>query len=534
MKTNCKKHTGRILCILAGMTLFAGSTGAFAQGVHKAELESLVTNPDTISFVNYTGPHAVISTAAQIRGIGAEMAEPVASDTGVTMQTGDARRYTTYHVIGAADGSKLDADVLMLGENAGVDHIRNLRRIIAGYLTSAYGYTADDADTLAVFITVYNAVNRGKLSAYEQRYKSEVCELLAAEKCGLSVNWEDWAGKTQIVIPLLTPVDGGLSTIDTTTISGKDVVSNLREEDDRGVEERKKLVDLKEREADAAYEEAKRAQIESVQAAEEARQAEHEVVVNREALVAARDAERLALADDDIPAAMEASKAADEAQAEYEASKEKAAAAKEKSAEKAAEAAEKQQFADKKNAETQGERLAIAQDQQKNMQEAAEAKKMKTTYALLFDGKTETSSLLLVNADTGSVVKKSAVTDIRSKCVYPVDGGYIAVAGRNDKKNTAVKLVIIDMDSMELISQSNEDLSPQSVLVEYKNRYYGILLEGKKAYVGCWDDALTLVARSKTTVLEKTPVLITDKGVTVTTDGGAVALLTVDTLEDIK
>ena len=85
-----------------------------------------------------------------------------------------------------------------------MDHIDNLRRIIAAYLESAYGYSRQDSQTLAVFVTVYNAVYRGKLDVFKQKYKTVVTKNLTANKAGLALNYAEWPGKTQIVIPLST------------------------------------------------------------------------------------------------------------------------------------------------------------------------------------------------------------------------------------------------------------------------------------------------------------------------------------------
>ncbi len=527
-----------------------------AQGVNTSELQSVVKNPDSITFYNYTGPHTVISTAAQIRGIGSEIAVPITGDSGTAKKTGQEDRYTVLHIVDSAETAKLDADILILGINAGVDHIKNLRRIIAGFLTQAYGYSTEDSDTLAVFITVYNAVNRGRLDTFREKYKNAVIEKLTAASCGLSVHWEDWAGNTQIVIPLLSPVDGGLSTIDTTVISSKEVIDNLRSGDDRGVEDRKNLVNLKEREADEAFTEAKQAQIESVKAAEEAREAEAEAEDHKQALIQAREAERMAFAEADAaqrtadaypddPAAQEyaadakaaALKSAENTAAvetQYESAKEKAESAKELSATKSQEAAEAQQFADRKNAETKSERIAIASDQQKNIQDAAEARKIETSYGLLYNEKTDSSTMIVINAATGKTLKESPVTDIRGTNIFPIEEGFIAIAGRNDRKNQAVKLVIIDTESMEIIAQSVESLSSDSALICYQGLYYGVIVDGKKCFIGCWSENLRLQAKSKTEVIEKAPLIITDKGVTVTTVEGKGALLKIDTLEEVN
>ena len=82
------------------------------------------------------------------------------------MAPGTSGSQNLYYVIHAVDPNtkeKLDADILIIGENAQVDHVQNLRRILSSYLSSAYDYSRQDADTLAHFITVYNAVYRSKM-----------------------------------------------------------------------------------------------------------------------------------------------------------------------------------------------------------------------------------------------------------------------------------------------------------------------------------------------------------------------------------
>ena len=76
-----------------------------------------------------------------------------------------------------------EADILFIGKDATVDHIKNLRRIISAYLSSAYGYSEKDADTLAVFITVYNAVYRGQYDVYNSKYKAVVVKNLSQDNC---------------------------------------------------------------------------------------------------------------------------------------------------------------------------------------------------------------------------------------------------------------------------------------------------------------------------------------------------------------
>lgn len=204
---------------------------------------------EVVTFENYMGPHAYIETVDAIRSIGSGLGSQVASNLNAQAEYGRGAKYSVIHAIDPSEKSKYDADILFINENAQVDHIRNLRRIIQGYLMVAYGYNLNDAATVSTFVTVYNAVYRKNLDVFKQRYKNVVVQNLTADKCGLSTKWDEWPGNSQIVIPLFD-LNSNLSAVDTSAISDKKVIDSMREADDRGVDERKNMVDIKEREAE--------------------------------------------------------------------------------------------------------------------------------------------------------------------------------------------------------------------------------------------------------------------------------------------
>ncbi|MCQ2556183.1 MAG: hypothetical protein MJ149_02505, partial [Clostridia bacterium] len=147
-----------------------------------------------MSEASHTAPNTepkIINSIKEIKGIGASLGSTVSPDISKPVTSGSQGRYYVIHAVDETSG-KLDADILFLGNNTAVDHIDNLRRIISGYLSEAYGYSEKDADTLAVFITVYNAVYRGKLDVFKTKYKDIVLKNLSEENCGLSVNYKDW------------------------------------------------------------------------------------------------------------------------------------------------------------------------------------------------------------------------------------------------------------------------------------------------------------------------------------------------------
>lgn len=520
--------------------LFLAFFSLNALEVNQPELESV--GKDTIEFINYTGPHTVINTKDEISGIGSALGEKVAPNVANKYETGDNSKYYVIHAVDSSVTTGLDADILILGKNANVDHIKNLRSIISSYLVSAYGYSKADADTLAVFITVYNAVYRNDLDTYKSKYKEVVTKNLTKENCGISVNYKDWPGNTQLVIPLLNPVDGGLSTIDTTIISDSTVIESMQEEDERGVDERKNLVDIKEREADVAQEEAKEAQKEATVAKQEVTKAKEELKqVEEEKKAVEKELEEAKEELAENPTDKKAQEAVKEAEKKVEEVQEKVeeAVAKveekvEEAEKKAEEAKEAQSFADKKLSEAQTERSEIATDQQKNIADAKAEAKMVTTYGLqLVDSSNLLSKLVFVDVETGKIVKSSPVQVIRNRSIVSTGNGFAAIAG-DTGENQAIRLVILDSENLEIVSQTEEDVAPNAVLVSADNYLYTVVKSTSGFVVAKYSNDLRLQAKSTLKVMETTPITVTDKGIVVTDSYGAVKLLSKSDLSTIS
>ncbi len=342
--------------------------------VNENEIRS--TSNEVIQFENYTGPHIIIESAAAITEIGSNLGRQVASNLNTSRAFGLNAKYTIIHALDPNETGKLDADILLLNSNAGVDHIRNLRRIITGYLMAAYGYNQRDASTLATFITVYNAVYRGRLDVFESKYKTVVTQNLTAESCGLSTRWSSWPGNTQIVIPLFD-INGGLSTVDTSVISDDNVIDSMREKDDKGMDERRNMVDIQTREADNFADKAQEKSDQAEQAQSEADKAKQDAdQAQSEADKAKQDADQ---------AQSEADKAkqdADQAQSEADKAKQDADQAQKDATQAQKEANQAQKDADKaqkdadkaqKDAEANPDDKAKAEAAQKAQEEADKA-----------------------------------------------------------------------------------------------------------------------------------------------------------------
>ena len=520
------KKTVILLALTAILT-----SGIFALEVNKSELDS--AGDTTIEFINYTGPHKVIDSVSAIKGIGSTMGSIVAKDPSKSAATDKSSKYYVIHAVDESESGKLDADILFIGSDATVDHITNLRRIISAYLSSAYNYSEADADTLSVFITVYNAVYRSNLDTFKSKYKNVVIENLSADNCGLSVNYKDWPGKSEIIIPLYDVNNGGLSTVDTSVISDSSVVKSMKEDDDKNVESRKEMVDIKEREADEASSKAqesqKKAVTEQKKLDEEKKKTEE---TKKEAEAAQKTAEEKQKVAEENPDDKKAQEEAEEAKQEAEEKQQAAEEQEQKQAEQQAkteeakqEAKQQQALADKKETEAQNERKEIAKDQAEvEKKEAAQALMTTEFGIILTDEANMLSRLVKFNVQDGEVIKNSPVAQIRNRTVYKEGEGFIAIAGENSKKG-AVKLVIISPETLEISSESENTISENSVLIQDGSDYYCVVDEKGKYFLGKFSGDLSLKLKSEIEVKSGTPITVTDGGLVVTDKDGKLRLL---------
>lgn len=521
----------KITCLLLISLLSISSI--FSLEVDKNELNT--TGNEIIEFINYTGPHKVIDSAQAIKEIGSDLGKDISLS--VSSTNGSNEKYYVVHSVTSESKDQLDADIIYIGSSATVDHVDNLRRIISGYLQSAYNYSEKDANTLAVFITVYNAVYRGKLDTFKSKYTEDVVKNLSSENCGLSTNYKDWPGKSEIVIPLFDVKNGGLSTVDTSVIADSKVVDSMQEDEDRNIDSRKDMVDLKEREADESSEKAQEAQKEAVQEQKVLNETKKEAEeAKKEAEEAKKEAEEAKKVAEENPndkkaqeTAKEAEKKAEEATAKAE-EKQQQVEEQQKKTDDAKEAAkEAQEIADKKQNEAQTERKEIAQDQQKIQQEKIAEAKANTEYGIIIvDEENLLSRLVKFNSDNGEIIRKSPVAVIRNRTIFEVgsEGSeqFISVAGDNAGNGT-IKLVLMDQDNMEITRESNETLSEDSVLVKDGDDYYCVIDDNGKWVVAKYNAELSLRYKSSIAVKSSTPITITKSGVVVTDSTGQLMLL---------
>jgi hypothetical protein len=490
--------------------VFAGITGVVYAQIDRVELER---NLGPVSFINYEGPHARIETREQIRQIGAGL--------GRTIKAGAARagannRYFVIHSVSAPDGNKLDADIFGLGSGTGVDHIRNLRSIIQGYLQEAYDYSERDAALLAEYVTIYNAVYRGDWNYFSSRYKNPVLQNLNPQQnAGLSVRYNEWPGRTLMLIPLGI---GGLSSVDTSTISDSRVVEELRKDDDKGIPQRQGMVDLKEREAERAEQRA------STQR-ESARQEERAVAQER----AQTERDRQQLERDKAAGTVTPEDAA-KREEEIDKKSDDLDKREEQLALQREDAAKQDQFAEQKTDEAQRERGSIAQDQQSiiNKGDSAGLIGASIERPLISMGR-----LVTIDSSTNRVTRRSPLDTVYIRTLTFISGKILAIAGENLGIG-AVRLIEINSNTLGMAKQGDDDISPTSLIWVNGSDLYAITanLADGTFNLGRFNTDLVLQAKSRITVHPNASVSIQQGNLlTQRADGSAVLLNPADLTE---
>ncbi|MDR1787359.1 MAG: hypothetical protein LBR16_02785 [Treponema sp.] len=435
----------------AALWLFAGGFGLGAQEVDRAELEK---SAGTVDFINYEGPYARIDTRAQIRAIGYGLGLSVRDGA---LRAGTEGRYFVIHAISEDGTEKLNADIIGLGPDAGVDHIRNLRLIMQGYLEGAYNYTASDAALLAEFVTIYNAVYRGNWNYFEERYKAEVMKNQDVEKAGISVRFDEWPGRTLMFVPLGSGESGALNAIDTGAITGEEVIEELRTGEDMGVPQRESMADLKEREAD---ETAGRAQAQVEEAKEEGQKIEErreQLAEDREALE--RDKQNPAADPEKIAAREEELARQEEELSEDEAAQQEL----QKTAEK------QQEQAEQKREEAQQERQAAEEDSARIAAAPPQDAPSPGPYepgilaAIVSSRDSSLGQLVTLSAEGKQVLNRSPVNTINLRTLTLVRGKVLAIAGQASGSG-GIRLVEISADTLETVRQGDDDIAPTSLL----------------------------------------------------------------------
>ncbi len=503
--------------------------------VDREELESQIDRE--IEFQNYEGPQEEIDTAEAIAGIGSALASP-------PLLPGEARdyfdRYRILHAVDPAQEEGLDADILYILDDAQVDHIDNVRRILASYLSESYEYSEADAALIAELVTVYNAVHRGSFSFFEERYKDVVVSNLSETGAGIATLYSDWPGATELVTPLSTDVaPGRLSAIAPLQLTDDMLIEQLRRRPDMGLEERRALVDFLERvieERREEIEEERRAVEEERETMEETRAAAEEPEEPDEAPEPEEPAEEEEEPEEEpAPDAEEEPEEPDEAPepeepteeepAEEEPTEEELEEREQELAERERQLDEEEEEVDELEEEVREQRERIAEDTQEQIAEEEAAGEDDVTPVIFLLSRREDDTVLRrivgVDPESGEVLVESPLDEVTS-ANYLTVGGNLVVVGDYEGQS---RLIQIDSESLEVLSFGQAEVSAGSYLVSAGTSIYAVVRDGGRRHLGRFDEALELRERSEAEVARETYIHVAGRRIYAQAADGAVLSL---------
>lgn len=235
------KKTMVLLAITVGL-----SSPAFAKEVNVAELSK---DSRSIQFVNYRGPVPQVDSPQEVRSIGVQLARGIGDRKYARFKY--HLKYSLVHADSEQEPEKLAADIFYIDKKARVGHINYVRLMLRGYLETRYNYSSKDSRTLAIFITYYNAVHRGDLGYFEGIYKQVVMQNLTSANSGISTLYNEWPGRTAMVIPLTDQSQRkSINSLDTSLLTDDKVIEDMRKETDMNLDERQDMVDLQKKQVE--------------------------------------------------------------------------------------------------------------------------------------------------------------------------------------------------------------------------------------------------------------------------------------------
>ena len=477
---------GVVMRRILGLTLLLLPVFLFAQQVAEDELRDFGTAD--IEFINYDGPHDRIDTDDEIRAIGRALAAGLAGGVTEFQYSG---KYTVIHAVDPSTKRGLDADIIIPLATARVDHIDNVRRIISGFLEEAYDYGRADADLLARFATIYNAVSRGNMDFLEDRYKPVVVQHLTAANAGLSRRYDEWPGKSRIVIPLGGV--GGLGTVDPGELGDRQVVEELRSQEDMGVEDRQELVDLTER---------------VVQEREEAVDREEAAIREEELRITERESqiqEEREQIDQEREQGVDEQRQTEIDQRERELAEDEQGLQDDRAAvdERREELQDDRQEVAELTAQVREEREQIASDTRALLDEREISDEIRGLVGGLSpvyfiqvreESGTVLGQLVLINPVNGLLLNRSAENAIVSRSYTFFDDSLLVIAAESE----AGRLAVFDVTSLEELKRGPEEIFLGSSLSVHGDpaAAYAVVRQAGEWYVGRFDADLELIERS--------------------------------------
>lgn len=547
----------RIIASLLFVTLFSVTLSALEVDVDE------IYKSKKIEFINYEGRGGKFESVDQILSIGYQLAYS-ASKGSYNERFRYHMKYSVVRVDGSGGMDKYSADIIFIDRDARVDHIKNVRRIISAYLEQLYNYTPEQARALALYTTYYNAIHRGDLDYFRSKYRDKVLDYITKDNAGIAIRYDQWPGKTALVIPLTAESKRGkIGKIDPFEISDEKVKQEVKKEKET-IEERKEIVKIKEDEIEKRKEdldkdkkitedkkkevEKKRTDLEKKK--EEVRKEKEEVKkitnpeerkkkedeIKEKETTTKKEEEKLKKEEEKVKKEETEIKKTEQdlKKKEEETKKEKEELTGEKGT---TETKEKEDAKDKtatdeitkkqEELEKKEKELDKREDKLRDKQIDQNVFGQKIYYLEIkeyLDGGHYNNTLYMINATTKKIDFKSPVTNICGRR-YDIFSGGIAVITHQGSHTSGHRLTLIDREKLTLLKTGTDNVFWRS-FIEIKDGFiYVIVKDGEDYYLGKFDADLKLVAKSKDRIHQNSFITFYEESIFINRDDMTIIVL---------
>lgn len=405
------------------------------------------------------------------------------------------------------------ADIMRIKPRTNYGHIAHIHRVLVGYLQGSFEYNAKDADLLARFLLYYNARLRGDQEQLKQKYNPAVVGKVKPTTFGIDRSYRNWAGRTEILLPLRTSTTRpGKTDVDPNEVRKeagkvtpkeakdiKDLVKRRRDEDKKALDDKQKELERKKQELEKRKEEV----------GKKSDQLEKRIAEMRKD--PKRNAKELKKAEE-VSKQLKKEEAKVTKQAE-EVKKEEAQVKKEQAEIKKQEEQDKKE--EKKASEPTKEEPKLTKEEEKKklveeikkevkkQQEEKSDTVVGTRILFLrvlryFNGGHYNNELWFIDAAKDDAVFRGPFTQIcgRSFLVIPGTGVLVIGYGGEAHTDTEHKLILLDEKTLDVKKGSKEYIFWRSPMIYQDDKIYGIEIFQDRHYLTRFNKDLTLDARS--------------------------------------
>ncbi|MCB1173401.1 MAG: hypothetical protein KDK39_07550 [Leptospiraceae bacterium] len=423
----------------------------------------------------------------------------------------------------------MGADIISLDPKSTFGHINRVQRVLTGYLMQVFNYKQDQAAVLSRFVLYYNATHRQNMDKVKGSYSAAVAASVDPAKVGIDTKWQNWAGQTQILLPLTKnlarPDDTDLDKKEVTDNENatnedkediKKIIEETRTEDkkeiDKKIEEaekkteeiNKKIQELQ-KDPEANKEEIKKAEEEKKQVEEDKKDLENQKEDIKKEEEQAKKEENATNTTDtgktdegatDTGKTDEGSNTATDTGKTDEGSTDSGNTSDTgKTDENKTDSTTDTGKTDETATDTKKEPL----DEKNEISENVVENKILFMRVLKYEsGGHYNNELWWIETNKDDALSRSPYNNICSKSFLAIPDAGVLVIGYNGQAHNDEEhhLVMLDKDKLEKKSESKENIHWRSPLEFRDGKIWAIIIDGGKHYIGRFNPDLTLEAKA--------------------------------------